>query len=174
MAEDFCGVFAAIGLGAIMAIVASDVALRYGVGRPWPWAYDVVSIYLTVAVFYLALAKTLRERGHVNVDLARAHMGLRTKHAFDLLTCILAIVLFSILTAITLKLTWSQYEGADVISSYMDWPTWLATVFVPVGTILTILRLIVSAVGHISAIQNGRETEPSVADEHPLEISTGE
>jgi TRAP-type C4-dicarboxylate transport system permease small subunit len=174
LAENFCGTLAAIGLGAIMMIVASDVALRYGVGRPWPWAYDIVSIYLTVAVFYLALARTLREHGHINVDLARAHMGLRTKHAFDLLTCILTIILFAILTLLTLRLTWSQYDGADVISSYMDWPTWLSTVFVPIGTILTILRLMVRAVEHLSAIWTGHETEPSLANAHPLEIATGE
>lgn len=174
VAENLCGALAAIGLGGIMVIVASDVALRYGVGRPWPWAYDIVSIYLTVAVFYLALARTLREHGHINVDLLRAHMSLRTRHAFDLLTCILAIVLFSILTMLTLRLTRSQYDGADVISSYMDWPTWLSTVFVPIGTVLTILRLFVLAVDHVSAIWSGREIEPSVGDKHSLEISTGE
>lgn len=174
VAENLCGVLAAIGLGAIMMIVASDVALRYGVGRPWPWAYDIVSIYLTVAVFYLALARTLREHGHINVDLLREHMSLRTRHAFDFLTCILAIVVFAILTVLTIKLTRSQYDDADVISSYVDWPTWLSTVFVPIGTVLTILRLLVMSVAHLSAIRSGRELEPSVGDKHPLEISTGE
>jgi TRAP-type C4-dicarboxylate transport system permease small subunit len=174
MAENICGALAAIGLGAIMAIVASDVALRYGLGRPWPWAYDIVSIYLTVAVFYLALARTLREHGHINVDIARAYMGLRLRHAFDLLTCILTTAFFAILTMLTLRLTWSQYDGADVISSYMDWPTWLSTVFVPIGAILTMLRLVVSAVGHIAAIASGREAAPGLADQHPLDIVTGE
>lgn len=166
-AENICGVLAAIGLAAIMIIVSSDVLLRYGLGRPWPWAYDIVSIYLTVAVFYLALARTLRERGHINVDIARSHMNLRAAHAFDLLTCALAAAFFSLLAWLTLRLAWSQYRNSEVISSYMDWPTWLSTVFVPVGTILTILRLVVSAVEHIAVIC-GRKTDLSSSE---LELS---
>ena len=46
-------------------------------------------------------------------------------------------------------MTWSQFAADEVISSYMDWPTWLSTVFVPIGTILTILRLAISSVAHI-------------------------
>jgi TRAP-type C4-dicarboxylate transport system permease small subunit len=175
VAENICGALAAIGLGAIMLIVASDVGLRYGLGRPWPWAYDVVSIYLTVAVFYLALARTLREHGHINVDLARARMGLRTKHALDLLTSILAAVFFSLLAMLTLTLAESQYLGAEVISSYMDWPTWLSTVFVPIGTILTVLRLGLNAVSHANVVVTGREPTWFAKLEQPSDtISTGE
>lgn len=174
-AENFSGALAAIGLGAIMLIVASDVALRYGLGRPWPWAYDVVSIYLTVAVFYLALARTLREHGHINVDIVRSRLGVRTRHALDLLTCILAVVLFALLTMLTLRLTLSQFANSEVISSYMDWPTWLSTVFVPIGTILTILRLIVMATSHIGVIVSGHEPAAMSALAHTRQpISTGE
>ena len=175
IAENFCGVLAAIGLGAIMAIVASDVALRYGFGRPWPWAYDVVSIYLTVSIFYLALSRTLREHGHINVDLARSHMSVRVRHSLDLVTCALSAAFFTLLAILTLRLTWSQFSADEVISSYMDWPTWLSTVFVPIGAILTLLRLIVNAVGHIGVIISGNENDASL----PLQmtdhsISTGE
>lgn len=156
-AENVCGALAAIGLGLIMLIVASDVALRYGFGRPWPWAYDIVSIYLTVSVFYLALPRTLREHGHVNVELVHSRLGLRAKHVLDLFSSILSVILFSLLVMITIPLTKSQYVHSEVISSYMDWPTWLSTIFVPIGAILTILRLTFNAVEHVEAILSGHE-----------------
>ena len=175
MAEDLCGALAAVGLGGIMLIVASDVALRYGLGRPWPWAYDVVSIYLTVAVFYLALSRTLREHAHINVDLARSHMSVRLKHAFDLLTCIVSAAFFTVLAWLTLRLTLSQFADEDVISSYMDWPTWLSTVFVPIGTILTVLRLTLSAIGHVHVLVSGREPDSILSPQQTdHSISTGE
>ncbi|MBS0530711.1 MAG: TRAP transporter small permease [Proteobacteria bacterium] len=175
VAEDICGALAAIGLGGIMLIVASDVALRYGLGRPWPWAYDIVSIYLTVAIFYLALSRTLREHGHINVDLARSHTSVRVRHTFDLITCILSAVFFLILAKLTLRLTWEQFSDADVISSYMDWPTWLSTIFVPIGTILTVLRITINAVSHLSIIVSGDEAD-SIEALHGVDhsISTGE
>ena len=175
MAENLCGTLAAIGLGGIMLIVASDVALRYGLGRPWPWAYDVVSIYLTVSVFYLALSRTLREHGHINVDLLRSRMGVRAKHGLDLLTCVLSAVFFAILAMLTLRLTWSQFAADEVISSYMDWPTWLSTVFVPIGTILTILRLAMNSVTHVSVLVSGREDDSmKTSRQVDHSISTGE
>lgn len=171
-AENFCGALAAIGLGTIMAIVASDVALRYGLGRPWPWAYDVVSIYFTVATFYLALSKTLREHGHINVDVLRSRMGVRMRHVFDLLTSLLAVAFFALIGVLVLRLTWGQYKNSEVISSYMDWPTWLSTVFVPVGVALTVARLLVNAVMHIRIISSG--VEPAAASSGHHVIITGE
>lgn len=171
-AENLCGALAAVGLGAIMAIVASDVALRYGVGRPWPWAYDVVSIYLTVATFYLALARTLREHGHINVDIARSRMSVRTRHAFDLVSGLLAVVFFGLLGILTLKLTWGQYENSEVISSYMDWPTCISTMFVPIGVALTIARLLINAAAHVRVISSGVEPITTASGHHS--IITGE
>jgi len=173
--EDLCGVLAAVGLGAIMLIVASDVGLRYIVGRPWSWAYDVVSIYLTVSIFYLALSRTLREHGHISVDIAHSHMGVRFKHTSDLLICILSAIFFAMIAAITTGLTWTQFSGSDVISSVVDWPTWLSTIFVPIGTVLIIIRLSLLAVTHVAAIRSGIENLPAT----PLHgadhsISTGE
>ena len=99
--EDFCGALAAAGLGAIMLIVASDVGLRYVVGRPWSWAYDVVSIYLTISIFYLALSRTFREHGHISVDLAQRYMSPRVRHSLDLFICILSAGLFAVIAWIT-------------------------------------------------------------------------
>lgn len=173
--EDICGALAAIGLGAIMLIVASDVGLRYVFNRPWSWAYDVVSIYLTVAIFYLALSRTFREHGHISVDVARRYMSPRVKHSLDLLICVMSAVLFVLIAWITLRLTWSQYSGDDVISSVVDWPTWVSTVFVPVGTILIVVRLILTAVSHACFLVSGVETMPPAQSRDDADsISTGE
>ena len=171
-AENFCGGLAAIGLGAIMAIVASDVALRYGLGRPWPWAYDIVSIYLTVATFYLALSRTLREHGHINVDIARSRMGVRTRQTLDFLSALLATAFFALLGYLTLQLAWGRYENSEVISSYKDWPTWLSTIFVPVGVALTVARLLVKAAVHVRVILSGVEPPEAATSHHS--IVTGE
>jgi TRAP-type C4-dicarboxylate transport system permease small subunit len=173
--EDFCGALAAIGMAAIMLIVASDVGLRYLVGRPWSWAYDVVSIYLTISIFYLALSRTFREHGHISVDLVERYMSPRVRHCFGLFICILSATLFVLIAWITTRLTWSQYAAEDVISSVVDWPTWLSTIFVPIGTILVVVRLVLTAISHISFLASGEElirTPPSA--DATRSVSTGE
>jgi TRAP-type C4-dicarboxylate transport system permease small subunit len=173
--EDFCGALAAAGLGAIMLIVASDVGLRYLLGRPWSWAYDVVSIYLTVSIFYLALSRTLREHGHISVDLVQRYMSPKVRHSLNLLICILSAGLFALIAWITLRLAWTQYSAEDVISSVVDWPTWASTIFVPVGTTLIVLRLILTAINHISIIVWDAGIIPAVRPgDGDRAISTGE
>jgi TRAP-type C4-dicarboxylate transport system permease small subunit len=76
---------------------------------------------------------------------------------------------------ITIRLTWSQYAAEDVISSVVDWPTWLSTIFVPIGTILVVLRLVLTAISHISFLASGEElirTLPSA--DATRSVATGE
>ena len=82
---------------------------------------------------------------------------------------------FAILAVLTLRLAWSQFAADEIISSYMDWPTWLSTVFVPIGTILTILRLAISSATHVNVLVSGREDD-SVKTSQLVDhsISTGE
>ena len=51
---------AAIVLFLLMTIVVADVFLRYLMNRPIAWAYDVISLYMMPAIFYLTLSRAQR------------------------------------------------------------------------------------------------------------------
>ncbi len=75
LVERFASLLAAIALFLIMAIVASDVALRYLFNRPWGWSFDFISLYVIVGLFFLALSRTFAVHGHISVDLLHHYLS---------------------------------------------------------------------------------------------------
>jgi TRAP-type C4-dicarboxylate transport system permease small subunit len=54
---------------AVMVMIVCDVAGRYLFGRPLPWVYDLVSIYVINVVLYFMVSEVLRTQSHIELDL---------------------------------------------------------------------------------------------------------
>jgi TRAP-type C4-dicarboxylate transport system permease small subunit len=158
--ERVCSVVAATALLLMMLIVTLDVCMRYFAGKPLTWSYDFVSLYLTVSLFYLTLARTLAEEGHIRVDLLHRHMSARSIRLWEVVNSLLAAALFALIGVLGYLQTVSQFSGHDVIASSVNWPTWLSTVFVPIGSASIVMRLLLIAFGHAATLWTGRELIP--------------
>ena len=144
-----------VALYAIMLIVALDVVLRYGFRRTLTWSYDLISMYLMVAVFLLALSRTLRENHHVRVDVLFGSAPPRVRHTLELVGYVLsAILMAGILYMGSLK-TWSSYMAGDVVVTGYAWPTWLSAVLVPLGVGLLLARLLLGICSLVVALVTG-------------------
>ena len=64
-----------------MLIVVVDVAMRYALSMPLGWSYDVIGLYLMVAVFFLMLPDTLHNHGHVAIDLFQGTLPRRLRRS---------------------------------------------------------------------------------------------
>jgi TRAP-type C4-dicarboxylate transport system permease small subunit len=148
---------AALTMLAIMLIVASDVAMRYIFDRPWSWSYDLIDLYLTVGLFYCALAWTFRNNGHIRVDLLLDWLTLRQRRAIEAVLCLFACGLFCWITFATFDRAATQYASGDIIAGALAWPTWLSTAFAPLGAGLLALRLLLNAVAHLSVLTGASE-----------------
>lgn len=67
--EDVLAWAAVAVLVTITVIVSADVVMRYLLNRPFSWAYDLISLYLMAALFYLAVSRTFSLNAHIGVDL---------------------------------------------------------------------------------------------------------
>jgi TRAP-type mannitol/chloroaromatic compound transport system permease small subunit len=72
------------------------VVLRYAFGLGSIWLSESI-IYAHAALFMLAAAWTLREGGHVRVDIAYAEMSPRTRALVDLCGALLLLLPFMLL-----------------------------------------------------------------------------
>ena len=54
---------------AIVLITAVDVTMRYAFNAPLIWAFELISDYLMVAIFFLAIATTQRAGQNIGVDI---------------------------------------------------------------------------------------------------------
>lgn len=132
---------ASIALVAIMAIVSIDVVLRYLFNAPLGWAYDVISLYLMVALFFLSLAPTQADGHHVRVDILFRRAPARLRHVLELTGYLLAAVVMAIIFHQSAIKAWKSFEAGDVVGLAIGWPTWLSQVLVPLGVALLLARL---------------------------------
>ena len=155
--EIAASVLAAVALFLVMAIVASDVAMRYLFNSPWGWSYDFISLYLIVALFFLALSRTFAVNGHISVDLLHHVLSPAARRLCELLICMLSAGFFALVTEAGAVRTWEHYQAGDVLAGAFAWPTWASVAFVVFGAGLLTLRLVLSGFCHAYALATGRE-----------------
>lgn len=135
-------VLACASIFAMMLIVAADVFLRYFFNSPIPWAYDVTAIYLIGAAFFFALPGTLARNGHIRIDLLVGRFGRKARRRSEIVWSVLSIAAFGAVLWLGAATTYSSWSAGEVIAGAINWPTWLSTIVVPVGTAVLILGLL--------------------------------
>lgn len=163
-------VLSSLALGAIMLIVVSDVTMRYIFDMPLSWSYNLIGLYLMVAVFFLALSDTLQNHGHIAIDIFQHRIPHRARH----LSLSAGYLLSTIVLALTGWQAWLRFKSAyvndDRIAAIIPWPTWIAYFIVTVGCLVITLRCVYRTVGHAASGVTGRdlvETPPPPVTEIP-------
>jgi TRAP-type mannitol/chloroaromatic compound transport system permease small subunit len=85
---------AAWGVLAMVIVQAAVVLMRYGFGRGSIWLQEAI-IYAHAGVFMLAAAWTLRQGGHVRVDIFYARATERGKAIVDLVGAVVLLLPFT-------------------------------------------------------------------------------
>jgi TRAP-type C4-dicarboxylate transport system permease small subunit len=140
-----------------MGIVAADVAMRYIFNQPFMWSHDVVSLYLLPAVFYLALSRTFEVHGHIGVDILQYSLSDKLRRLCQVAIGLLSAGLFGVITYLGAIRAIGEYTDGAVISGLIEWPTWLSVAFVPLGSMIITLRLVIYALQHAVSLLANRE-----------------
>jgi TRAP-type C4-dicarboxylate transport system permease small subunit len=147
-----------IGRPVMMLLARLDRALRaVETAASSLAAYDFISLYVIVALFFLALSPTFAANGHINVDLLHHALPRWGRRVCEVLICALSAGFFGLLTETSAARTWEAYQAGDVLAGSYSWPTWASLIFVPLGAGLLTLRLALSGLCHLATLLGGRE-----------------
>jgi TRAP-type C4-dicarboxylate transport system permease small subunit len=158
--EAAAAMMAAVVLFAIMAIVATDVAMRYAFNRPFGWSYDLVSLYLVLVLFYFCLSRAFATNTHIGVDILHYFVSPTVRRIFALITCLVSAPLFGLIAFVCLERAKAAYLNGDVSAGAIAWPSWAYIALVPLGAGLLALRLVVNFAGHLAVLLGGPELIP--------------
>ncbi|MEO9136291.1 MAG: TRAP transporter small permease [Casimicrobiaceae bacterium] len=149
-----------VALFATMIITVIDVIMRYAFNAPLAWAYDIIGQYLLVAAFFLALSYTLREDGHMNVDIVPlALKSERTRVVLRMIGDMLSIVFFVTLLIASAGNAWSIWADGEVLTGVIPVPLWISRAFVTAGTAILVLRLLLRLAADVIVLMP-REVSP--------------
>jgi len=146
---------------AIMVVVTLDVVMRYAFHAPLGWVYDLVSIYLMVGAFFLAVSETFRHGGHVAVDLFRNMMRPGLRRAVDAAAALMVLPVLLAMVANGWQSTARALARDETIPGVVAWPMWASYVLVPLGIGLLVLRV---ALHLADLLGGGRGHVPEAVD----------
>ena len=136
---DGCALLAGALVVLACAVVFYEVAARYLFGAPTTWSIDIAS-YLLLWATFLGSAYTLREGGHVAVDLLVVRLGAEHRRRLGLLIHG-ATALFVVLVVWQGAIACEQaYRFGEVTMSSLRFPLYIPLLALPVGGCVLLMQ----------------------------------
>ncbi|RYZ11921.1 MAG: TRAP transporter small permease subunit [Comamonadaceae bacterium] len=133
---------AALVVLAVMFLIVCDVFGRYAFGRPLPWVYDLVSIYVINLVLYFMASEVLRTQSHIELDLK---LRLLPRPVWELLRLAGWLAVAGVLALAAWISCGSMLESLarrEVHPGLYEWPVWIEKAAVTLGLGLLTLRIL--------------------------------
>ena len=134
----------------MMLHVVADVIGRYAFSKPITGTLEIVSHYYMIAIVFLPLALVQRRNAHIKVEVFTSWFSPRTVAVVDVVATAIA------LTYVGLMVWFVTYEAIEhtlirekIVIGVSLVPVWPARWFVPIGTGVFFLSLILSLFLHV-------------------------
>jgi len=145
---NYCAMVA-IALSILLTIV--DATLRYGFSSGIPGSYHLTE-FLLVAIIALPLARCQIIRSHIRIDILIHRIHGRALHIIELVTLLLAFILFALAAYTTGENAIVAFVKGDFERGIINYPLWPAKSFVPIGIGVFCLTLLLDIFHHAKGI----------------------
>jgi len=140
---------------AVMLVVVADVVMRYFFSHPLIFAYDLISMYLVVLVFFFALPGTLHLHGHIAIDFFQPFLPARLRFAGEAIGYAAGTVVLALIAWKLGGRAWIAFVNEEVTATTIPWPIWLSELPAAIGSALIALRCAYRCVGHVLSMIAG-------------------
>lgn len=135
------GVLAAAMVFPITCIAGYEVFMRYMMNKPTIWAWDL-NMQLFAALIMLGGAYTLREGGHVSVDVLVAHLSVRRRALVNMIIVPIFLIGIIILLYKSGVAGWESFGRKEEMPTVWGPPLWTIKMWIPIGAFLMLLQVI--------------------------------
>lgn len=148
---------AAIVLFLLMTIVVADVFLRYLMNRPIAWAYDVISLYMMPAIFYLTLSRAQRAGAHIGVEILRSRFSPQMQAVCRVVSDLLSIALFAAIAYFAGHRALDEFNSGSTVVGEFAWITWPTVALAPLGAGMIALSLAIRTIEQVLTMSAPQE-----------------
>lgn len=144
------------GVILVMALsVTYEVVVRYVFGRPTIWVTEVSS-YMLVAVAFLGAAWTLRNDGHIRMELLAETGGPRGRRLSDFAMFLVGALVSAVLLWTGWNMAVANYTFGWKSSTLLATPLWIPQMLIPLGALTLLLQSLIGLADTIT----GRRYRP--------------
>lgn len=136
----------------IMFIVSIDGLLRQFFDSPITGAYVLVENYLMVAMIFCALSYTWATKGHISITFVHDKLPLAIRNVTYLFILLIGISVVGVIGYTGFERTLSAFSNNHLTSGLTRWPLWLAYIWIPLGSLMFCLRLLIEFILGIKKI----------------------
>jgi TRAP-type C4-dicarboxylate transport system permease small subunit len=133
----------------MMILMVGDALSRKIVGSI-PGGYNTTIALLTILVF-LPMGYVQMKRAHITVDLVTSRLDQRTRAILRIITSILAVLVFALLTWACGQKAWESTLAREEWMGLIYYPAWPFRWTLPLGMGIFTLQMVMAAIDEIKA-----------------------
>ncbi len=155
-------IWGVVVVAALTVITVADVIGRYCFNHPIAGVYEVTQLML-VAIVFTGIAGVQAAGGHIRVEIVlQSIRKQRLRAAMEIVALVFGIVAFGLIGWQGLVGFLHAWRTHDYTMGLIEFPTWPAKVWIPVGSALICLRLLQQITQEMRKIASGKTS--SAAD----------
>lgn len=149
-----------IALLAMMLITSLDALGRYLFNSPIIGAYEFTERYLMIVLVFLSMGYVMKVNGHIRLDLVIDRFPKKSQSLLNIIYYILGAIFMFVIGYQGAIITYEAWVNNQVGGGIIAWPYWLSYIWIPIGSFLFVIRLIllsVESATHILRSENRKE-----------------
>jgi TRAP-type C4-dicarboxylate transport system permease small subunit len=132
------GALASLLVLLLTGLILTEIVMRSFFDRSTMIA-DEYSGYLYLAMVFLALGYTFREKGHIRITLLHSRLSPEGQRRLDLFAGFLLLGILAFLLYYSVRMVLDAYRFEMVSETVSETPIWITQLPIPVGTALFLL-----------------------------------
>lgn len=128
-----------------MILTTVDVLLRYGFNSPLGWSFDLISLYLLPAAYYLAFAYAMRAGAHLSVDFFKHLLPKVVVLKIYPLLLACASIFFVFVSWLLAEEALRSFLDNEVLFGPIAWLKWPTAAIIAISLFTFSIRLLLSA-----------------------------
>lgn len=148
-------------LTVMMILTSFDAISRYVFKQSITGAYEVTEMYLMVILVFLSLSYVQKVDGHIRLDILFERLPQRFRDYFNIFFYALGSVFFFFIGYQGLLMTMNAWKNNLIASGLIDLPLWLSYIWIPIGSFLITVRLLLL----IIKLAMGEQEDSKMEDE---------
>lgn len=134
----------------MMILTSVDALSRYFLKSSITGAYELTESYLMIIMVFLGISYVYKINGHISLDIFSRNFSKIMRVISNLLISLTTTVYFFFIGLEGLKMTINAFENNLVMSGLINFPLWFSYIWIPTGSFLIVVRLIIQTIYGVS------------------------